>query len=111
MDKKEYCGRKDKIVKASPDGAAYLPAQQRRYEDQHNQVGSGGACDIDPGLQVRVDREHNIHDAEMRGAEKEQDCRVRESEEDGDICGPLMEGKQVDAFARPKPYRAVAEAY
>ena len=109
VEEEKRCGGKDKVVELPPDGPADAGAQQGRYKNQEQQVERTGAGQVEFGLQRRVDGKKNVEEPESRRAEKEQNCRMSEGEEDGAIRGPLMEEENINVPVRPVSHRAVAQ--
>ncbi len=101
----------DQVVQVAPDGPADARAQQRRDKHQQQQIEGAGAGEVELRLQRGVDGPQDIHEAEVRGrgAKEEQDHRMGEGKEDGQVRGPLMQQEDVDMAMGPVADGAVAQ--
>ena len=111
VQEEQHCSGKDEIVQASPKRPADAGAEQRREENEQQEIEGGGTGKIEFWLKRGLDREEDVKQAEAGLVEEEKHGGMRQRECDGNVGGPLVEGEEIYVPMRPEFHGAVAQGH
>lgn len=109
MQKKKHGRREHQVVKLSPKRPTDLRAKERRDDNECKEIKGGGSREVELWLQVGVNGQEDVDEAEMRGVKEEKNDRMAKDKKNRAVSCPLMESKEVDVAIGPPPQWAIAE--
>jgi hypothetical protein len=98
-------------VKRLPKAAAEAETEIRSGNDEGKQIDSDGADRVIEGLAWRIDRVNEIEKTETRIFIKEQNCRMKDSEGERNVPGPIVKAEIIESVMWPGAVGAVAEGH
>lgn len=101
----------DREVEGLPEMAAEADAEVGSDDHKSDDVQGDSAEGVFEGLLRRADGIEDVNEAELRRLVEEQDERMDEGEEKGEVAGPIVQGEIIEAVMRPGADRAVAEGH
>jgi hypothetical protein len=107
QEQKNSC-REHEIVQPTPYRSRHARTQQRRQEHYDEQIKRTGACKIQLGLKVGVDRPQHIDYSKPWRTQKQQDSRMSQYESNGNIGCPAVKREEVHVTMGPLPQWTVA---